>query len=151
MKTFLNLRLEERFFVTIIIFSCSPPWKSDLKLKNFVFNLLLTFDLTAVGKFWSHIWNRHILLVIIEEHFWSSSTHPTTHPRREQVYSYWKTYSKCSKLWIKASRRALSSFFEVTFFGSFCGGNWNFHNVLIFGCLRSYFLKSSNFKFVKNT
>ena len=50
-KTFISLRLEERFFVTIIIFSCSPPWKSDLKFKNFVFNLLLTFDLTALGKF----------------------------------------------------------------------------------------------------
>ena len=38
-----------------------------------------------------------------------------------------------------------------SWFGSFCGWNWNFHNVLIFGCLRWCFLKSSNFKFVKNT
>ena len=46
LKTLLNLRIEERSFVTFIIFRCFSPRKSDFK-----FNLLITFDLTAVDNF----------------------------------------------------------------------------------------------------
>ena len=84
--------------MTIIIFSCSPQWKSDLKFTILEFNGPLIFDLTAVGDFWDHIWNQYVLLVTIEGHFSLSSTNPTTHPPGQQVYSYLKTYSKHSNL-----------------------------------------------------
>ena len=76
--TFLNLHLEERSFVTIIIFSCFLPPKSVFK-----FNLLITFDLSAVDNFWGHIWNQHILLGTILEFKKNRSTlliiiHPST-------------------------------------------------------------------------
>ena len=72
----------------------------DIKFTIFKFNLLITFDQTVTDNFWGHICNQHILLVTtqfwekIEGHFWSSSTHSTTHPPWQQVFSYWKTYFK---------------------------------------------------------
>ena len=51
LKTFLNFRIEKRSFMNIIIFTCFPPGKSDLKIQNFKFNLLITFYLMAVDNF----------------------------------------------------------------------------------------------------
>ena len=72
-----NLHLEERSFVTIIIFSCFPPRKSDLKFKDFEFNLLLTFDLTTVDNFVGHILNQHTCFYLSKSTF---DNHPPTQP-----------------------------------------------------------------------
>ena len=81
LKNFLNLRLEERSFVTIIIFSRFPPRNSALKFQIFKLNLLITFYLIVVDNFWGHIWNQHILLIIIPDFEENQRTQNiTTHP-----------------------------------------------------------------------
>ena len=85
LKTFLNLHLEERSFLTIVIFRWYPPRKLALKFQIFKLKLLITFDVIVLDKFWGQIWNQGISLVNIleNEENWRTlliTTHPTTHP-----------------------------------------------------------------------
>ena len=51
LKTFLNLSLEERSFVTIIIFCRFALRKSALKFQNIKIKLLINFDLISADSF----------------------------------------------------------------------------------------------------
>ena len=118
MKTLLNLRTEERSFVTIIFLAHFRPGNRPL---NFKLNLLVTFDLKAVHNFWCQIRNQHNQIVTIldfEENrwtFWSPPTHPPTRTTCGRVHSHWKKYLKRHYCGLRASGGVWSSFFYVTF------------------------------------
>ena len=57
------MRHNRRYFVTTIIWSCFPYGKSALNFRNFI-----NFDLITVANPSGHIWNEHILLVIIPDY-----------------------------------------------------------------------------------
>lgn len=85
LKTFLNLRLEERSFVTIIIFCSFSPRTLTLIFQNFQINLLINSDPMAVDTFWGEIWHQSIFLVNIienDEHRRTLliTTYPPIHP-----------------------------------------------------------------------
>ena len=107
------MRLEERSFVTIIIFGHFPPRKSALKFQTFRSKLLITFDLISVDNFWGQIWNQCILLVNIpkNEESWRSvlitshapahrdnSRHGHSHVQGYHWISHWKEGFSCNRV-----------------------------------------------------
>ena len=88
LKTFLELLLQERSLVTVVIFSFFPPHESHLKFKIFLLKLLITLNQIAVENFCSQIWNQITLKATIHKMELTPSTHPFTQPpiRTIQVF-----------------------------------------------------------------
>ena len=102
---FLNLRPDERYFLTIFIFSWFPLRKLALKFQIFKLKLLITFDVIVIDNFWCQIWNQRILLVNILENEENRRTllitiHPPTHPDNKGFWGFKK--GRSSFVFLKA-------------------------------------------------